>query len=74
MSTMTIPKIPAASGRPLSPRMVTLVFRRGADRAGLPDTIRLHDLRHTAITNAVNQGEDIATVAAFAGHADACGT
>ncbi len=53
----------------LSPRMVTLVFRRYADRAGLPETIRLHDLRHTAITNAVNQGEDMATVAAFAGHA-----
>jgi integrase len=56
-------------GRSLSPRMVTLVFRRYADRAGLPETIRLHDLRHTAITNAVNQGEDIAKVAAFAGHA-----
>jgi integrase len=57
------------TGRPLSPRMVTRVFRRYADRAGLPDTIRLHDLRHTAITNAISQGEDIMLVAAFAGHA-----
>jgi integrase len=56
-------------GRPLSPRMVTRVFRRYADRAGLPATIRLHDLRHTAITNAISQGEDILIVAAFAGHA-----
>jgi integrase len=56
-------------GRPLSPRMVTRVFRRYADRAGLPETIRLHDLRHTAITNAISQGEDILIVAAFAGHA-----
>jgi integrase len=57
------------SGRPLSPRMVTRVFRRYAERAGLQQTIRLHDLRHTAITNAIGQGEDILLVAAFAGHA-----
>ncbi|HYM45600.1 MAG TPA: tyrosine-type recombinase/integrase [Solirubrobacteraceae bacterium] len=57
------------TGRPLSPRMVSRVFRRYADRAGLPQTIRLHDLRHTAITNAIGQGEDILLVAAFAGHA-----
>jgi site-specific recombinase XerD len=49
--------------------MVTRVFRRYANRAGLPETIRLHDLRHTAITNAISQGEDILLVAAFAGHA-----
>jgi len=57
-------------GRPLSPRMVSRVFRRYAERAGLPDSIRLHDLRHTAITNAIGQGEDILLVAAFAGHAN----
>jgi integrase len=56
-------------GRPLSPRMVSRVFRRYADRAGLPESVRLHDLRHTAITNAIGQGEDILLVAAFAGHA-----
>jgi len=57
------------TGRPLCPRMVSRVFRRYADRAGLPPTVRLHDLRHTAITNAIGQGEDILLVAAFAGHA-----
>jgi integrase len=56
-------------GRPLCPRMVSRVFRRYADRAGLPATIRLHDLRHTAITNAISQGEDILLISAFAGHA-----
>jgi integrase len=56
-------------GRPLSPRMVTRVFRRYAQRAGLPESMRLHDLRHTAITNAIGQGEDILLVSAFAGHA-----
>jgi integrase len=58
-----------ATGRPLCPRMVSRVFRRYAQRAGLPDTVRLHDLRHTAITNAIGQGEDILLVSAFAGHA-----
>jgi integrase len=57
------------TGRPLCPRMVSRVFRRYADRAGLPASVRLHDLRHTAITNAIGQGEDILLVAAFAGHA-----
>ena len=57
------------TGRPLCPRMVTRVFRRYADRAGLPASVRLHDLRHTAITNAIGQGEDILLIAAFAGHA-----
>jgi hypothetical protein len=41
---------------PLSPRMVTRVFREYADKAGLPETVRLHDLRHTAITNANRAG------------------
>ena len=57
------------TGRPLSPRMVSRVFRKYADEAKLPATVRLHDLRHTAITNAISQGEDIMLVAAFAGHA-----
>jgi integrase len=57
------------TGRPLSPRMVTRVFHKYAADAKLPETVRLHDLRHTAITNAISQGEDIMLVAAFAGHA-----
>jgi integrase len=43
-------------GRPLSPRMVTRVFRRYADRANLPANMRLHDLRHTAITDRTRRG------------------
>ncbi len=57
------------AGQPLSPRMVTRVFRRYAERAGLASTMRLHDLRHTAITNAIGQGEDILLISSFAGHA-----
>jgi integrase len=57
------------TGRPLNPSMVTRVFRKYAAQAGLPTTIRLHDLRHTAITSAINEGEDILLIAAFAGHA-----
>ena len=57
------------TGRPICPRMVSRVFRRYAQRAGLPQSMRMHDLRHTAITNAIGQGEDILLVATFAGHA-----
>jgi integrase len=57
------------TGRPICPRMVSRVFRRYAQRAELPPSVRLHDLRHTAITNAIGQGEDILLIAAFAGHA-----
>jgi integrase len=57
------------AGRPLNPRWVTRVHRETAERAGLPSSIRLHDLRHTAITSAINQGEDILLVSAIAGHA-----
>ncbi len=57
------------TGRPLCPRMVSRVFRRYAERAELPESVRMHDLRHTAITNAIGQGEDILLIAAFAGHA-----
>jgi integrase len=59
-----------AVGRPLNPRMVTRVFRRYADRAGLPAGVRLHDLRHTVISEAIKGGMDVLTVAAIAGHAD----
>lgn len=55
-------------GRVLYPRMVSRVFRRYANRAGLPATVRLHDFRHTTITNAISQGEDVLLVSAFAGH------
>lgn len=44
-------------------------LRLGLTLPELPETIRLHDLWHAAITNAISQGEDILIVAAFAGHA-----
>ncbi len=55
-------------GRPLSPRMVTRVWRRYAERAGIPETARLHDTRHTAVTRAIEQGVDILVISAIAGH------
>jgi integrase len=59
----------AARSGPLNPRWVTRVFKTYAERAELPEKLRLHDLRHTAITNAIEQGEDILLISAFAGHA-----
>jgi integrase len=55
-------------GEPLSPRMVTRVFRRYAERAGLPEQLTLHDLRHTTVTRLIEQGASILIVSAIAGH------
>jgi integrase len=58
-----------STGRPLNPRMVTSAFRKFADTAELPPPVRPHDPRHTAITSAIEQGEDIQLISAIAGHA-----
>jgi integrase len=40
-------------------------------KAGLPDTIRFHDLRHFAATTLLSNGADISTTQAVLGHTDA---
>ena len=58
----------SSPGEPLSPRMVTRVFRRYADRAGLPARVTLHDLRHTTVTRLIEQGASLLLISAIAGH------
>ena len=53
-------------GRPWPPAEVTREFQRRLAAAGLPKA-RLHDTRHTAITVALDAGEDPRTVADWAG-------
>jgi integrase len=53
-------------GRPYSPFAITDAFRKLARKAGVKK--RLHDLRHTAISNLLADGVDVVTVAAIAGH------
>jgi hypothetical protein len=55
--------------KPLHPDTFSAEFHRLAERAGVP-RIRLHDLRHTALTLMALQGVPLPVVAAWAGHAE----
>lgn len=57
------------AARPLEVRQQSLsrALRRAATRAGLPD-LRLHDLRHEAISRLFDRGWTIPEVAAVSGH------
>jgi integrase len=57
------------AGTPILPRNMTRHFKHVLLRAGLPPSIRLHDLRHTALTNLAAVAEAKA-VQSIAGHAD----
>lgn len=58
-------------GTPLSESNFTArTFKMWLRWAGLPESIRPHDLRHTAITGWVAAGADPKTAQALAGHAD----
>ncbi len=59
------------AGTPILPRNLLRTFKAMLTAAGLPTSIRFHDLRHTAITYMVAGGADPKTVQALAGHADA---
>ena len=54
-------------GRPLDPNLVTRVFRRSAERAGLED-VRFHDLRHTHATLLLSQDVHLKVVSERLGH------
>ncbi len=53
------------------PHSVTQRFRRLRQRAGLPNTVRLHDLRHHVASHLLDQGVPITTVAERVGHGSA---
>lgn len=56
-------------GRPARPEHYSDLFARLAKRAGLP-TIRLHDLRHSALSIMAERGVPVSLIAAWAGHSD----
>jgi len=58
----------SADGRPVREKAVRLTLKRALRKAGLPP-IRVHDLRHGAATILLQSGIDLASVAAFLGHA-----
>jgi integrase len=55
-------------GRPLHPDTFTRRFNRLVDKAGVP-RIRLHDVRHTYATIALDSGVDLKIVSERLGHA-----
>jgi integrase len=56
------------NGTPLHPNVVTHVFVRLAAEAGLP-RIRLHDIRHSAVTAMLRSGVSVKAVSERVGHA-----
>ena len=55
-------------GRPVHPGFITRVFKIALLRAGLPETTRLYDLRHTNATLLLRAGEPIKAVSERLGH------
>jgi integrase len=56
-------------GRPFRRQFITSVFKVALKRAGLSETIRLYDLRHTSATLLLKAGEHIKVVSERLGHA-----
>lgn len=54
----------------ITPHSVTTAVRRARQKANLPDTVRLHQLRHTRITNVAKKGFNNAQIMIVSGHRD----
>jgi integrase len=52
----------------MRPRSLTQHFKRVSKKAGLPATVRLHDLRHTATTLLLSKGIHPKIVQEILGH------
>lgn len=63
------PMIRQNDGRPFTARRWAMVFRRFADRAGVPEEVRSMDLRAGAITEAKNLGASLTDLQHAATHA-----
>jgi integrase len=61
---------PSLRGTPLEERRVVKEFKSALGRAGLPVSIRLYDLRHTAASLLYAQGVSPLHIAEIRGHSD----
>jgi integrase len=57
-----------AYGGPLSPHYVSYQFTKIAKRANLPPGFSFHNLRHSAVTFLIKQGEQTRTIMEIVGH------
>jgi integrase len=55
-------------GTPLAPESLTEYFKALLEKAGLPKTVRFHDLRHTCATLMIKQGIHPRVVMEILGH------
>lgn len=65
---------PAENGNPKTPSNMLREFKLTLKAAGLPEEIRMHDLRHTAATHAGELGMEEYVIAAMLGHGKANAT
>jgi integrase len=56
-------------GTAIDPRNLLRRFKEALHQAGLPETIRFHDLRHSCATFLIAQGEHARVIMEFLGHA-----
>ena len=61
-------------GGPLNPHYVSYQFTKLAKRAGLPPGFTFHNLRHSAVTFLIKQGEQTRTIMQIVGHRNAATT
>jgi integrase/recombinase XerD len=57
-----------AAGQPITPRTVQRAFRDATGRAGLPDKVTPHTLRHSFATHLLEMGVDIRVIQQLLGH------
>lgn len=55
-------------GTPIEPRSVVVDFKRVLTKAGLSDSLRFHDLRHSAASLLLAQGVQLRTIMELLGH------
>jgi integrase/recombinase XerD len=59
-----------ASDRPITPKVIYHACKRAARRAGLPNGVHPHTLRHCFATHLLEAGADLRTIQMLLGHSD----